>query len=179
MKYITQLLLLVLVASRLSATTSHMFLVVQPIYNEDQSDRASWGPIDYKILDVPFLDCRYNGHPAYEAISQSNHVMTNSRSPGDSTEEVNLLVIVGISVEYDLVSNEVRLHLESAKKPDDCTISIEDAAYAALECIRIVANREKAHPKILISAPEGQNAKWQAVMTRFQAHDLTLPFTKE
>ncbi len=159
------------------ASSSHISLIAQPIYNGDQSDRASWGDIDYKILDVLFLDAHYHGHPAYSAISKSHRILTNSRSLEDSME-INLLAMMGITVHADITNKDVWLKIDTAKKPKHCSVSIEDAVYLALECIRITAHREHGKPNVRITAPKDQKAKWLLVEKRFQAHDLSKPFTK-
>lgn len=173
--------MILLSGSRIRASTSCTQVTVQAIYaSKEEPDREWWGAKDYRILDVPFLNCRYDGHPPYEAITQSHPILHNGdKSVG--AVECNLLCLLGIRIEHDPSGKplEVRLNLEDAKEVKGVTTTIEEAAEIALECIRVVANRYGgAKIQVIIVPPNDSVAKWKAVEQRFNGHDLSKPFIK-
>ena len=159
----------------LCASESQTQLLVQPILAHGGAE--SWGSpdVEFRIVDVPFLNWSHQGKPAYRAIAQPNQILTNA--PRDvRLPESNLLAFYGITIGGG--SGELWLRLESAQAVKGWQTTIEAAAYAALECIRIVADRYHDHPKVRISAPKGEEQKWSEVEKRFSTHDFSKPFTR-
>ena len=159
------------------ASESQTQLLAQPILAHGGTE--SWGSptVEFKIVDVPFLDWSHQGRPAYRGIAQTNQILTNA--PRDvRLPESNLLALYGITIGYDFSTGDLWLRLESARAVGGWQATVEDAAYAALESIRIVANRYRDRPKLHISAPKGEESKWSDVEKRFHEHDLSKPFTK-
>jgi hypothetical protein len=182
MKLLIQFALLFCAMPFAVASESQTLLLAQPILAHGgtvhwESGDPKSADIDFKIVDVPFLDWSHQGHPAYRGIAQPNQILTNA--PRDvRLPESNLLALYGITIGYDFSTGDVWLRLDSARAVDGWRATIDDAAYAALECIRIVANRYRDHPKLHISAPKGEESKWSDIEKRFHEHDLTKPFAK-
>lgn len=153
-------------------------LLAQPILAHGGSE--SWGApdIEFKIVDVPYVDWQNQGHPAFQGISQANQLLTNA--PRDIPRiESNLLAKYGIAIgRFDPNTKELSLYLDTAKTAKGLQTSVEDAAFAAIECIRIVAVRYKQRPNLRIVAPAGEQPRWTLVAERFNKHDLALPFLK-
>jgi hypothetical protein len=176
MQVILPLLISLVIGLPLFAGESQMQLLSQPILAHGGSE--SWGApdVEFKIVDVPFIDWHHQGQPAFQAIAQTNQVLTNAPRSIHPIES-NLLALYGITIGgFDPVSQELWLRLDSAKAPTGWQTSVEDAAFAAIECIRIVAERYKRHPKLRISSPVNDQAKWTEIAERFNAHDMTRPF---
>ena len=55
---------------------------------------------------------------------------------------------------------------------------MEVPAFAAIDCIRIVADRYKSRPKLRFSAPARDQTKWTTIAERFNKHDLARPFPR-
>ncbi|YCM42286.1 hypothetical protein V2O64_13325 [Verrucomicrobiaceae bacterium 227] len=72
---ITKILSVVLSGVAL-AGSSQTQLIVQLILGH--GDAESWDGDHYRIADVPFLKWQYQGHPAYEAIAQTNAIFTDA-----------------------------------------------------------------------------------------------------
>jgi hypothetical protein len=174
MKSALMIFTLLTAAYRLNGSESQTQILSQPIL----AYGAAWPEnSEFKIIDVPYLDWSHQGHPAYGGITQSNHILTNA--PRDaSVPESNLLAVYGIRIGYDFSTGDLWLRLESARAVSGWQATVDDAAYAALECIRIVANRYRDRPKLHISPPKGEEPKWSDIEKRFHEHDLTKPFTK-
>jgi len=153
-------------------------LLAQPILAYGGSE--SWGApdIEFKIVDVPYIDWHHQGYPAFSGIAQTNQLLTNAPRTIPPIES-NLLAFYGITIgAFDSNTQELWLRLDSAKSVTGWQTSLEDAGYAAIECIRIVAQRYKVRPKLLISAPQPSQEEWSRVAKRFNNHDLSKPFTK-
>ena len=150
-------------------------LIVQPILAHGGAE--SWDGDLYRIVDIPFLKWHYQGHPAYEAISQTNTILTDA-SRRERLPESNLLSLMGINIGYDFAESKLWLNLTSAHEVEGWEISVEEAGFVALECIRQVANRYEHKPDVIIRPPRGAENFWEDVQTRFASHDLTKPFKK-
>ena len=172
------LLISLAIGTTLCGGESQTQLLAQPILAHGGSE--SWGSpdVEFKIVDVPFLDWHHQGQPAFQAIARTNQVLTNA--PRDIPPiESNLLAMYGITIGgIDPGSQELWLRLDSAKAPTGWQTSVEDAGFAAIECIRIVAERYKRRPMLRISAPENDQPKWTAVAERFNKHDMARPFAR-
>ena len=171
---ISAMLGLLLAGSGAIAGDSQTQLLAQPII--DHGGTESWGEgVEFKIVDVPFLNWYFQGKPAYRGIGQTNQILTDA--PREVREpESNLLAAMEITIGYDSETGKLWLGLESARPMEGWETTVEEAAYAALECIRIVAQRYKDRPKVIIRPPAGSEAKWKAVEERFSKHDLSKPF---
>lgn len=178
MKIILSFLISIVTGADSFASESQMQLLAQPILAHGGSE--SWGSpdVEFKIVDVPYIDWHHQGAPAFQGIAQTNQVLSNAPRSVPPIES-NLLAKYGITMGgFDLNSKTLWLRLDAAKAPDGWETTIEEAAYAALECIRIVAHRYKVYPNLRISAPIGTQADWTAVAERFNKHDMTRPFTR-
>ena len=178
MKSILPLLISLAIGTALFAGESQTQLLAQPILAHGGSE--SWGApdVEFKIVDVPFIDWHHQGQPAFQAIAQTNQVLTNAPRSIPPIES-NMLAMYGITIGgIDPNSQELWLRLDSAKAASGWQTSVEDAAFAAIECIRIVADRYKRRPKLRISAPASDQPKWTAIAERFNKHDMARPFTK-
>lgn len=178
MKPILPLLISLALGTALFGGESQPQLLAQPILAHGGSE--SWGApdVEFKIVDVPFIDWNHQGHPAFEAIAQPNQVLTNAPRR-ISPIESNLLAVYGITIgSFAPYSQELSLRLDSAQATAGWQTSVEDAAFAAIECIRIVAERYQRRPKLRIAAAANDQPKWTAVAERFNKHDMTRPFTK-
>lgn len=173
MKLLLAFLLVALAFPLARAGTCQTQLIVQPILAHGGAE--SWGGDFYRIVDVPFLKWHYQGHPAYEAISQTNTILTDA-SRRDRLPESNLLALMGINIGYDFAESKLWLHLTSAHEVDGWNITIEEAGFAALECVRQVAHRYEHKPQVMIRPPKGSEKFWEDVQTRFATHDLAKPF---
>lgn len=162
----------------LVAGESQMQLLAQPILANGGSE--SWGSpeIEFKIIDVPFIDWHHQGHPDFSGISQTNQVLTNAPRSIPPIES-NLLALYGITIGgFDPNSMHLWLRLDSATAPEGWLTTVDEAALAAIECIRIVAHRYHVRPVLRISAPAGDQERWTKVAETFNAHDLSAPFPK-
>ena len=178
MKSLLTFLISLTMGMTLRAGESQTQLLAQPILAHGGSD--SWGAPDagFKIVDVPFIDWHHQGHPAFQAIAQTNQLLTNAPRSIPPIES-NLLAMYGITIGgFDANSRELWLRLDAAKAPAGWQTTVEDAAFAAMECIRIVADRYKSRPKLRISAPATDQAKWTTIAERFNKHDLARPFPR-
>ncbi len=178
MKTILLFLAVLIIREPLRAGESQMQLLAQPILANGGSE--SWGSpdIEFKIVDVPFIDWHHQGHPAFAGIAQTNQVLTNAPRSIPPIES-NLLAFYGITIAgFDSNTKQLWLRLDSAKAAGGWQTTVADAAIAAIECIRIVAHRYKLRPMLRISAPAVEQDKWSAVAERFNAHDLSTPFVK-
>ena len=155
-----------------------MQILAQPILANGGSESLGSPGIVFKIVDVAFIDWHHQGYPAFDGIAQTNQVLTNAPRSIPPIES-NLLASYGITIGgFDSNTKQLWLRLDSAKAAGSWQTTVDDAAYAAIECIRIVAHRYKVCPVLRISAPTVFQDKWQAVADRFNAHDLSTPFTK-
>lgn len=178
MRSILSLLISLAIGTSLSGGESQTQLLSQPILAHGGSE--SWGTpdVEFKIVDIPFINWHHQGLPAFQAIAQTNQLLTNAPRSVPPIES-NLLAMYGITIgSIDSNSHELWLRLDSAEAPTGWQTSVEDAAFAAIECIRIVAERYKTPTKLLISAPANDQAKWTAIAESFNKHDKTRPFTK-
>ncbi len=155
------------------AGTCQTQLIVQPILAHGGAE--SWDGAPYRIVDVPFLKWHYQGHPAYEAISQTNTILTDA-SRRERIPESNLLAFMGINIGYDFAESKLWLHLANAHEVEGWGITVEEAGFVALECIRQVAHRYGHKPDVIIRPPKGSEKLWEDVQARFAAHDLAKPF---
>jgi len=179
MSRITTILLTLILHSHIFAGESQMQLLSQPILANGGSE--SWGApdIEFKIVDVPYIDWHHQGHPAFEGIAQTNQVLSNAPRSIPPIES-NLLAFYGITVgRFDPNTKELWLRLDSAKAVDGWQTTVDQAAFAAIECIRVVSDRYKIRPILRISAPRADIDKWKGVADRFNAHDLPMPFNPE
>ena len=159
-----------------SAGTSQTQLIVQPIIAHGEAE--SWEGEDYRIVDVPYLKWYFQGHPAYEGIAQTNAILTDA-SRHIRLPESNLLAMMEVGIGYDFEESKLWLQLGGADEVEGWDISVEEAGYIALECIRRVAHRYNHRPTVIIGPPEGEEAKWQAIQERFAKHDFSKPFLAE
>ena len=152
MKSLLTFLISLTMGMTLRAGGSQTQLLAPPILAHGGAD--SWGApdVEFRIVDVPFIDWHHQGHPAFQAIAQTNQLLTNAPRSIPPIES-NLLAMYGITIGgFDPNSQELWLRLDSAKAPTGWQTTVEDAAFAAMECIRIVADRYKSRPKLRISA---------------------------
>ena len=160
-------------AGRSIASESQTQVLAQPVIAHGGGDGA-----EFTITDVPYLNWYFRGKPAYRGIAQTNQILTDA--PRDVREpESNLLAAMEITIGYDPEEGRLWLGLESARQLEGWSTTVEEAAYAALECIRIVAQRYGDRPQVIIRPPVGEETKWQAVQDRFRQHDLSKPFLKK
>jgi len=179
MPRIKTILLSLLLQSPLLAGESQMQLLSQPILANGGSE--SWGSpdIEFKVVDVPYIDWHHQGHPAFEGIAQTNQVLTNAPRSIPPIES-NLIAFYGITIgRFDPNTKELWLRLDSAKAVGGWQTTVDQAAFAAIECIRVVSERYKVRPILRISAPRADIDKWKGVADKFNAHDLSVPFTPE
>lgn len=178
MKFTLQFIASLFVAVTLFAGESQTQLLSQPIMAHGGSE--SWGApdIEFKIVDVPYLDWTHQGYPSFSGIAQTNQILTNAPRSIPPVES-NLLALYGITIGgLDPSSKELWLRLDSAAAARGYNTTVEDAGYAAIECIRIVAARYRLHPTLRISSPAATQKTWQEIADRFNKHDLSKPFTK-
>jgi len=173
MKRILASIVIGLTSSAALAGTCQTQLIVQPILAHGGAE--SWGGELYRIVDVPFLKWHYQGHPAYEAIAQTNTILTDA-SRRERVPESNLLAFMGINIGYDFAESKLWLHLTSAQEIEGWSVTVEEAAFVALECIRRVAVRYEHKPTVFIKPIKGKEQHWKAVQERFAVHDFTQPF---
>ena len=78
MKSLLTFLISLTMGLALIAGESQTQLLAQPILGNGGSD--SWGApdVEFKIVDVPFIDWHHQGHPAFQAIAQTNQLLTNA-----------------------------------------------------------------------------------------------------
>lgn len=158
------------------------FLIPQPIISfGDTENWTTTGKPDteemYLILDMPYFEKHDNGQ-IYDPIA-SPHLMANSDTDGGSLRDCNLLSLYGIEINNrPLDSKDVFLDLTHAKAKKNSVITVEIAAYAALECIRMVANRSSGEITLRIRPPKDEVEKWIEVERVFNKHDKTKPFKR-
>ena len=78
MKFLPAFLLSLTMGLTLRAGESQTQLLAQPILAHGGAD--SWGApdVEFRIVEVPFIDWHHQGHPAFQAIAQTNQLLTNA-----------------------------------------------------------------------------------------------------
>jgi hypothetical protein len=110
-----------------------------------------------------------NPPPRYTLIAEEN-IMDGAE------RDCNLLSLYKIKISHEFMSKNVILDLSQAEPEKNSVLTLEIAGYAALECIRIVANRHHHDIALKIFAPKGQEEKWLAIQKEFADHDKSKPF---
>ena len=130
----------------------------------------------YMILGMPYFQKGDHG-PIYQPIADP-HMMANSEADEGVLRDCNLLSLhrIGITRKFD--SRIVHLDLTKAKVKKDSIITLEVAAYAAMECIRIVSHRYSHKIELKIIPPKDEKLKWKVIEDAFNKHDKTKPFQK-
>jgi hypothetical protein len=171
-----QLILMLAAVCRLQGGISTTLLIPQPIVAfGDAEDWTTTGSPDtdemYMILHKPRFEYCYNG-PVYKPIAEENIMEGTER-------DCNLLSLYKIKITQEFMSKDVILDLSEATPEKDSAITLEIAGYAALECIRMVANRYHHEIAVSIVAPVGQEEQWLSTQRRFAAHDKSKPFKRK
>ena len=160
----------------LQGSESTTLLIPQPIVAfGDTEDWTTTGSPDtdemYMILFKPYFEYHYNG-PVYKPISEKNMM--------DGTErDCNLLSLYKIKITHESMSKNVILDLSQAEPEKNSVLTLEIAGYAALECIRIVANRYHHDISVEIVPPKEQKDTWLLIQKQFAAHDKSKPFKRK
>jgi hypothetical protein len=173
-----QLLFLFSMACRLLGNESTTLLIPQPIVSfGDTEEWTTTGSPDtdemYMILCKPYFEMHYNG-PRYMPIVEKNIM--------DGTElDCNLLSLYKIKINHEFMSKNVILDLSNAEAEKNSVLTLEIAGYAALECIRIVADRYHHDISVEIVPPKDdeEKDKWLTMQKQFAAHDKSKPFKRK
>jgi hypothetical protein len=171
-----QLLFLFFMACRLLGNESTTLLIPQPIVAfGDTENWTTTGSPDtdelYMILFKPHFKYHYNG-PVYKPIAEKNMM--------DGTErDCNLLSLYKIKITHESMSKNVILDLSQAEPEKNSVLTLEIAGYAALECIRIVANRYHHDISVEIVPPKEHKDTWLLIQKQFADHDKSKPFKRK
>lgn len=171
-----QFLFLFAMMCGLPGSVSTTLLIPQPIVAfGDTEDWTTTGAPDtdemYMMLCKPYFVYHYNG-PVYTPIAEENIMDHTGR-------DCNLLSLYKIKITQEFMSKNVILDLSKAEAEKDSALSLETAGYAALECIRMMANRYHHDISIEIVPPKGHEEKWQLIQKQFAAHDRSKPFKRK
>jgi hypothetical protein len=171
-----QLILFISAVCGLQGSISTTLLIPQPIVAfGDTEDWTTTGSPDtdemYMILCKPYFEYHYNG-PVYKPIAEENIMEGTER-------DCNLLSLYKIKITQEFMSKDLILDLSQATPEKNSALTLEIAGYAALECIRMVANRYRHEITVRIVAPVGQEEKWLSTQKQFAAHDKSKPFKRK
>ena len=163
-------------ACGLQGSVSTTVLIPQPIVAFGDAEQwTTTGSPDtderYMILFKPHFELHYNG-PVFMRIAEENIMEGSDR-------DCNLLSQYHIRITQEFMSKDLTLDLSHATPKKNSALTLEIAGYAALECIRIMANQYHQEIALRIVPPAGQEEAWLAVQKQFAAHDLSKPFKRD
>lgn len=158
----------------LNAGESAVAIIYQPII--DNSEEPSKG---FTILPTPFWWFHAGGTSPYFAITQRNEILTDAPR-SERVPDHNLLSSAGVVIAGSFTDGSVYMRFENLRIPTYIgdTVTLDDIAEAAFECVRRVACDTKKRPKLIISGKKGEESKWQAWQNAFEQNDIATPFKR-
>ncbi len=157
-----------------NAGESGVAIIYQPII--DNSEPPSKG---FTILPTPFWWFHVEGTSPYFAITLRNEILTDAPR-SELVPDHNLLSSAGVVIAGSFTDGTVYMRFENLRIPTYTaeTVTLDDIAEAAFECVRRVACDTKKRPKLIISGKKGEEAKWKAWQSAFEQNDIATPFKR-
>lgn len=172
------LVLVLLSCASSRAGVSAVVIVYQPIVTASDAVTAET-PKGFAVMAIPFLCHHFQGRAPYYAIAQPNQILTDAPRSILSPDS-NLLSSAGVVIAGALDDGAVYVRFENLRHPAAAAESVtdDDVAEAALECVRRLAQDTKKRPKVIITGKKGDEAKWQKWQRHFEQQNLAKPFRR-